>query len=466
MRHFLAGIPNCAAPLVAALSAIFLIPSGLSDFAAINSSGRESPHLPGDSIPAQRNDIFSPGAESNRAPSIASDVLVDRASMSFGAEAVEVAPSSPGSIVAASDSEQPKGATSEPPNSQECVPIELSTNSNLGQFSPTCGGTPSTLAEIAEARAYLLETASPGYTMMLQGPEVAISRLHPEFAVRLESAIREARDAGLPFAGIFSAYRPPVFGVGGFSDKFHSLHTYGLAVDMRGIGRPGSPEAQLWHQIAAKNGVVCPYGPRDRAEWNHCQPTSIKIILADNPLRQTVNSEGPFDLETMFEVGSSIIEEVASTAEALSKAPSTPVHALETTATAREPMPQVMAGRGTLRRAMVRLALRRSADKPARYPKEGAGIGVGGPILAVEEGQRKSSVRQAKHGARVVGLSKITLLDSERTTPFSAKKRKHDTRVSVRSAPVIAVEESRPKSKRDADIRSPSSKHASRAARA
>ena len=202
-----------------------------------------------------------------------------------------------------------------------------------------------TLAEI-EARAYLLETASPGYTMTLQGPEVAISRLHPEFAIRLESAIREARNAGLPFAGIFSAYRPPIFGVGGFSDKFNSLHTYGLAVDMRGIGRPGSPEAQLWHQIAAKNGVVCPYGPRDRVEWNHCQPTSIKIILADNPLRDTVNSQGPSDLETMFEVGSSIIEEVASTAEALSKAALTPVHALENPATAREPMPQVMAGRG------------------------------------------------------------------------------------------------------------------------
>jgi hypothetical protein len=39
------------------------------------------------------------------------------------------------------------------------------------------------------------------------------------------------------------AYRPPAFGVGGFSDKFNSLHTYGLAVDMRGIGRPGSRSA-------------------------------------------------------------------------------------------------------------------------------------------------------------------------------------------------------------------------------
>jgi hypothetical protein len=46
------------------------------------------------------------------------------------------------------------------------------------------------------------------------------------------------------------------------------------------------------------------------------------------------------------------------------------------------------------------------------------------------------------------------------------KKEKHDTRVSVRAAPVIAVEESR-KSKRDADkFRPPSSKHGSHAARA
>jgi hypothetical protein len=442
MRHFLAKILNCAAPLLAALPAIFLVP-GLSDLAAIN---RESPHVPADSIPVQRTDIFPPGAESDRAPSIAPDVIVDRASISFGAEP-EVSPSSPGSTVASSDPEQPKGAIGEPPTSQECIPTELSTKPNVGQFSPTCGGTPSTSAEIAEARAYLLETASPGYTMTLQGPEVAVSRLHPEFAVRLESAIREARNAGLPFAGIFSAYRPPVFGVGGFSDKFNSLHTYGLAVDMRGIGRPGSPEAQLWHQIAAKNGVVCPYGPRDRAEWNHCQPTSVKIILADNPLRQTVNSEGPSDLETMFEVGSTIIDEVASAAEALSKAAPTPVHALEILATAREPMPQVMAGRGTQRRTMVLLALRRSADKPARHPKEGAGIGVGGPIIAIEKGERELSVRQAKHGARAVGLSKTVLLDRERTTPFSAKKGKHGTRVSVRAAPVIAVEESRRKSK-------------------
>src|SRR3954462_6561047 len=56
MRHFLAGVLNCAAALVAALPAICLVPSVLSDFAAISSSGRDSPHVPGDSILAQRND--------------------------------------------------------------------------------------------------------------------------------------------------------------------------------------------------------------------------------------------------------------------------------------------------------------------------------------------------------------------------------------------------------------------------
>jgi hypothetical protein len=319
---------------------------------------------------------------------------------------------------------------------------------------PACAAPARTTAEVAEARAYVIETASPGFTMTLQGAELAIGRLHPEFVVRLANAIREARSAGLPSAGVFSAYRPPAFGVGGFSDKFNSLHTYGLAVDMQGIGRPSSSEAQLWHETAARNGVVCPYGPRDRAEWNHCQPTSVKIILAANPLRETVRAEGPSDLESMFEAGNTIIEDMASAAESLTNAAPTPVRALEANATGRVPMPQVMASRGTKRRAMVRLALGRGADKPARHAKDSAGIGVGGPIIAVEEGRRTSSVRQAKHGTRIIiGPTKITVVERGKRTSSSAKmssstkKAKPDTRVGARGAPVIAVEESRRKSK-------------------
>ena len=113
--------------------------------------------------------------------------------------------------------------------------------------------------------------------------------------------------SGLPFAGIFSAYRPPSFGVGGFIDKFHSLHTYGLAVDITGIGAPGTPSALLWHEIAARHGVICPYGPHNPVEWNHCQPTQVKIIQPENPLRETVTAAGPISLEGMFEVGYSLI---------------------------------------------------------------------------------------------------------------------------------------------------------------
>jgi hypothetical protein len=245
------------------------------------------------------------------------------------------------------------------------------------------------VAEIAEARTYLTETAEPGYTMTLQGPVLAIERLHPEFVVRLANAIREARSAGLPFAGVFSAYRPPAFGVGGFSDKFNSLHTYGLAVDMRGIGQPGSPEARMWHAIAARNGVVCPYGPRDRAEWNHCQPTSVKMILTANPLRETVSAAGPFDLESMFEAGNPLIASMASAAESLARAEPTPARALEDAASKEvKPGRQVVAHRRAKRGSRVVTA--RVSDKSVRHAKLGTRTGAGkAPVIAAEDGRRK-----------------------------------------------------------------------------
>jgi hypothetical protein len=272
------------------------------------------------------------------------------------------------SDVALSDSSGSDASLPATPPVPPCGSNEPTDQSNPSPGSePACADTPRTPEEVAEARAYLVETASPGYTMTLQGPELAIGRLHPEFAVRLEHAIREARGAGLPFAAVFSAYRPPAFGVGGFSDKFNSLHTYGLAVDMRGIGSPGSPEAQLWHQIAARNGVVCPYGPRDRAEWNHCQPTSVKMILAANPLRETVTPTGPSDLESMFEAGDPMIVDMASAAQSLSKAAPTPVRALEANAKGGEPTARVAARPRTKREA--RATAQRVAAKPTRHAK-------------------------------------------------------------------------------------------------
>jgi hypothetical protein len=174
---------------------------------------------------------------------------------------------------------------------------------------------------LSQDRDYLVDTATPGTTMVRQGPQLAIGRLHPEFVRRLAAAIHEARQAGLATVGIFSAYRPPAFGVGGFSDKFNSLHTYGLAVDMSGIGGPGSTEAKLWYEIAARHGVTCPYGFENRVEWNHCQPTRIKVVVPENPLRDTVTANGPVDLDSMFEAGNALIESPEKVADAASPNP-------------------------------------------------------------------------------------------------------------------------------------------------
>jgi hypothetical protein len=260
-----------------------------------------------------------------------------------------------------------------------------------------------TATEVAEARAFVTETAEPGYTMTLQGPELAIERLHPEFVVRLANAIREARSAGLPFAGVFSAYRPPAFGVGGFSDKFNSLHTYGLAVDMSGIGRPGSDEAQTWHAIAARNGVVCPYGPHNRAEWNHCQPTSVKIIVAANPLRETVSAAGPNDLESMFEAGNTMIASMASAAESVSRAEPAPVRTMEDSVDKRARTErEAVASRRTKRQVVASRAPKRHspsatarvAAKTTRAVKLAARAGAGKkPIIAIEERRKPRSGR-------------------------------------------------------------------------
>jgi hypothetical protein len=259
--------------------------------------------------------------------------------------------------VVLSDSSVPD--VSAPETAEPCSAIEVVIHSEPSSGGePACVASSRTPAEIAEARAYVIETATPGYTMTRQGADLATERLHPEFVVRLANAIREARNAGLPFAGVFSAYRPPAFGVGGFSDKFNSLHTYGLAVDMNGIG--------------ARNGVVCPYGPRHQAEWNHCQPTRLKIVLAANPLRDTVTAEGPSDLEDMFEAGNRVIESVASAAGSLDRGE--PARKLETSKNS-ESRAEVVSARGTKRNG-------RHAKIAARAGK--------GKNAALEEGRRKS----------------------------------------------------------------------------
>jgi hypothetical protein len=99
------------------------------------------------------------------------------------------------------------------------------------------------------------------------------------------------------------------------------------------------------------------------------------------------------------------------------------------------------------RLALARLGAERSssgrvAGKSTRHAKRFAGIGVGGPIIAVEEGRRSASSRQAKRGTRIViGPTKITVVEKA-----SAKKATHAARARSKVKSIIA-EEGRRKSK-------------------
>jgi hypothetical protein len=77
---------------------------------------------------------------------------------------------------------------------------------------------------------------------------------------------------------------------------------------MSGIGGPGSSEAKLWHEIAGRHGIFCPYGVDNKREWNHCQATPIRAVCPDNPLRKTITAEGPIELAEMFKVGNSVAD--------------------------------------------------------------------------------------------------------------------------------------------------------------
>jgi hypothetical protein len=174
---------------------------------------------------------------------------------------------------------------------------------------------------VEEAKAYLIDTATPGYTMVRQGAEVSIGRLHPDFIVKLASAIHLAREAGMAGAGVFSAYRPPAFGIGGFSDKFNSLHSYGLAADMTGIGGPRSRFARLWQTIVQRVGLYRPYGPDNRAEFNHTQLVPTK--MASSFLRQTITASAPKDLHAMWlasGISSYVADAAATNAPSLASA--------------------------------------------------------------------------------------------------------------------------------------------------
>src|SRR5262249_44027581 len=65
--------------------------------------------------------------------------------------------------------------------SEHCVAADACSAKPDVVTTPEVAGPP----DIGSERAYLIQTATPGGTMMRQGPDVAIGRLHPEFVTRL-----------------------------------------------------------------------------------------------------------------------------------------------------------------------------------------------------------------------------------------------------------------------------------------
>lgn len=164
--------------------------------------------------------------------------------------------------------------------------------------------------ELTEARAYLVRTATPGGTMTRDGVANNIAKLHPVFVLRSAATVRKARAAGLKNAGLYSAYRAPGWGVGGFRDKFNSLHGVGMAGDFHGIGRPGSADAKKFFEIAHGELLFNPYGWKHRKEHNHFQITLTKSVAKNTPLRATITAKGPIVLERMWQVAEALIRNV------------------------------------------------------------------------------------------------------------------------------------------------------------
>jgi hypothetical protein len=147
--------------------------------------------------------------------------------------------------------------------------------------APPPGAAPGGSAKDDGSKAFLsslsAHTDRPGDT----------ANLNPQFATRLASAIKQAQAAGLNVS-LESAFREPgqlkekgdtsqasAYDAGG-----NSSHSYGLAVDIRGLDGPNGPITQRWAQIAQANGLNNPYGVGNAKEFNHWQ-------LPAQPLERT-----------------------------------------------------------------------------------------------------------------------------------------------------------------------------------
>jgi hypothetical protein len=96
------------------------------------------------------------------------------------------------------------------------------------------------------------------------------ANLHPDFAVRMATALQQARSEGLPVS-LMSGFRAPDQTGSAYDASGKSSHSYGLASDIAGLDGPNGRVTTRWGQIAQANGLSNPYGIGNPREFNHWQ---------------------------------------------------------------------------------------------------------------------------------------------------------------------------------------------------
>lgn len=142
-----------------------------------------------------------------------------------------------------------------------------------------------TFSDPDEARAYLGSLSSHVFRLG------DTSFLHPGFAVNMANAVQQARAAGLPVT-VQSGYRTNNATGSSYDAAGLSMHGYGAAMDVGGIGGAGSPQAKQWGAIAAKNGVYNPYGVADPREYNHWQAVPWTLESRPDVQQAIINAKG------------------------------------------------------------------------------------------------------------------------------------------------------------------------------
>ena len=195
------------------------------------------------------------------------------------------------------------------------------------------------LMEASASRAYLVETARPGYTMIRQGPELAIGRLHPAFVVRLANTIGKREEPGwlrLEFSPPIGHPPSALEDLSTNSTRFIPTDLPSMCMALADLAHrklssgttlpPSTASSALTGRVTRQNGITA-------------SRRASKIILAENPLRETVTAEGPISLEGMFEMGTWLI--AGSTAVPTTDQPALVITAEQRAATTRlkSPLP-------------------------------------------------------------------------------------------------------------------------------